>query len=104
LAAQKPYTPVYPPSARQPAEARPHAFNPLAWMLDGATGLLEELRHNDLGLSQEFWLHFYAARREGLLAARAFVESLLAQTEQESRKAQERAERRARRGGVTIEG
>lgn len=102
-AAQRAYTPEYEPSARRPAEERENAFNMLAWLLEGATGLVEELRHNDLGLSEEFWVHLYAARREGLLAARALIDSLLEQSERETRQAAERAERRARRGGVAID-
>jgi hypothetical protein len=99
-AAQHSYTPQYEQSARRPRE---NAFHALAWLLEGATGLVEELRHNDLGLSEEFWIHFYAARREGLLAARALIDSLLAQTEREARQAADRAERRARRGDVAID-
>lgn len=102
-AAQRPYTPTYGEVSRRPAEERDNAFNALAWLLEGASGVVEELRHNDLGLSEEFWIHFYAARRESLLAARAFVDTLLEQTEQESRKVQEQAQRRSRRGSVEVE-
>jgi len=49
----------------------------LAWAVEGATGIVEELRHNDLGLSEEFWTHFYTARQESLLAARSFLDSLI---------------------------
>jgi hypothetical protein len=72
-------------------------------LLDGATGVMEEVRHSDLGLSEEFWVHYYAMRREGLLAARAAIDSMLAQTEQESRKTQEKQARKQRRGGVAVE-
>lgn len=102
-AAQTPYSPDYGEVPRRPAAERENAFNALAWLLEGATGLVEELRHNDLGMSEEFWVHFYAARRESLLAARALVDSLLEQTEREARKAEEQAQRRARRGGVNVE-
>ncbi len=102
-AAQRPYTPDYGDVPRRPSEERENAFNALAWLLEGATGLVEELRHNDLGLSEEFWIHFYAARRESLLAARALVDSLLEKTEQEARKAEDQAQRRARRGDVKVE-
>lgn len=103
-AAQRDYTPDYArPSRRRPAEGRAGAFNTLAWLIDGATGVVEELRHSDLGLSEEFWVHYYAMRREGLLAARAVIDNLLAQTEQESRKSQEQQERKQRRGGVPID-
>jgi hypothetical protein len=47
------------------------------WVLDGATGLVEELRHNDLGLPEAFWMHAYAARREGLLALRSLLDELI---------------------------
>ena len=102
-AEQRPYTPDYGEVPRRPAEERENSFNALAWLLEGATGLVEELRHNDLGLSEEFWIHFYAARRESLLAARALVDSLLEKTEQEARKAEERTQRRACRGEVKVE-
>jgi hypothetical protein len=103
-AAHSDYTSPYErPGRRRPAEDRANAFNTLAWLVDGATGLVEELRHSDLGLSEEFWVHYYAMRREGLLAARAAIDSLLDQTEQESRTAQDKETRKARRGGVTIE-
>ena len=103
-AAQKEYEPEYTrPAARRSSDDRPNAFNKLAWLMEGATGMLEELRHSDLGLSEEFWVHVYAMRREGLLAARAGIDSLLARTEEESRKAQEQSERKARRGDIAIE-
>ena len=91
------------PGRRRNSEDRANAFNTLAWIVEGATGLAEELRHSDLGLSEEFWVHLYAARREGLLAARAAIDSLLAKSEKESQEAQEQNERQARRGGVTID-
>jgi UPF0288 family protein (methanogenesis marker protein 3) len=72
-------------------------------MVEGATGLVEELRHSDLGLSEEFWVHIYAMRREGLLAARAAIDSLLAHSEQQSQQTQEQNQRQARRGGVAVE-
>lgn len=100
-AAEQAYTPDYDTPRRRPADDRANAFNTLAWLLEGATGLVEEMRHSDLGLSEEFWVHFYAARRESLLAARALIDSLLEQSEAESRKASE--QRRARRGGVSID-
>ena len=103
-AAEANYQPDYDrPGPRRSSEARANAFNAVAWMVEGATGLAEELRHSDLGLSEEFWVHLYAARREGLLAARAAIDSLLAQTEKEHREAQEQNERKARRGGVAVE-
>lgn len=88
--------------ARKPAAAREHSFSALAWLVDGATGVVEELRHSDLGLSEEFWVHVYAARRESLLAARAAIDSLLAQTEAESVKAADKEQRKSRRGSVKV--
>jgi hypothetical protein len=103
-AAQTPYEPAYSrPGPRRSTEARANAFNTLAWMVEGATGLVEELRHSDLGLSEEFWVHLYAMRREGLLAVRAAIDSLLAHSEQQSQQAQEQSQRQARRGGVAVE-
>lgn len=103
-AAEADYEPDYGrPGRRRNSEDRANAFNTLAWMMEGATGLVEELRHSDLGLSEEFWVHLYAMRREGLLAARAAIDSLLAQTEKESKEAQEQSQRQARRGEVAIE-
>lgn len=91
------------PGPRRSSENRANAFNTLAWLVEGATGLVEELRHSDLGLSEEFWVHVYAMRREGLLAARAAIDSLLEKSEQEGQEAQEQSKRQARRGQVNIE-
>lgn len=102
-AASADYRPNYTRADRRPAEDRANAFNTLAWLLEGATGLAEELRHSDLGLSEEFWVHFYAMRREGLLAARAAIDSLLTETEQAEQKAQEKETRQSRRGGVSVD-
>ena len=103
-AAEADYTPKQDnPGGRKPADARDKAFNSLAWLVEGATGVVEELRHSDLGLSEEFWIHVYAARRESLLAARAAIDSLLAQTEAEAHKAEEKERRKSRRGNVKVE-
>ena len=102
-AAASDYRPHYRRADRRPASERENAFNVLAWLLEGATGLAEELRHSDLGLSEEFWIHFYAMRREGLLAARAAIDSLLAETEKAEQQAQEKETRQARRGGVSVD-
>ena len=61
------------------------------------------MRHNDLGLSQAFWTHLYAVRRESLLTARALVESLIARVESKTEQQEDRKQRRERRGGVDIE-
>jgi hypothetical protein len=103
LAAQEEYTPRYETPARKPAAERPASFNPLAWVADGVTGAIEEVRHNDLGLSQAFWTHLYAVRRESLLTAQALVESLLAHVESQSEQQEDRKQRRERRGGVDID-
>lgn len=102
-AAASDYRPDYTRADRRPASERANAFNALAWLLEGATGLAEELRHSDLGLSEEFWVHFYAMRREGLLAARAAIDSLLAETEKAAQQNQEKETRRSRRGGVSVD-
>jgi hypothetical protein len=103
-AAQADYEPEHHrPGPRRSSEDRANAFNTIAWMVEGATGLVEELRHSDLGLSEDFWVHVYAMRREGLLAARAAIDSLLSKSEQESREAAEQIQREARRGEVAIE-
>ena len=78
-------------------------FNALAWLLEGATGFYEELRHNDLGLPEEFWVHAQAAQRETLLAARAAIDTLIEKVNAAERAEQERQQRRERRGGVDIE-
>lgn len=102
-AAQSDYEPEYDkPGRRRSSDDRANAFNTLAWLVEGATGLAEELRHSDLGLSEEFWIHLYAMRREGLLAARAGIDSLLARTEAEGHKSEEQIKRKERRGGVEV--
>lgn len=103
LAAQQEYTPRYETPTRKPASARTASFNPLAWVADGVTGAIEEVRHNDLGLSQAFWTHLYAVRRESLLTAQALVESLLARVESKSEQQEDRKQRRERRGTVDID-
>jgi hypothetical protein len=102
-ARSQPYEPQYRESGRKPADARPNAFNALAWLLEGATGVFEELRHSDLGLSEKFWTHAYAARRETLLALRAALDELIERTEGNAAQAQERQQQRERRGGIDIE-
>ncbi|MEX1018317.1 MAG: hypothetical protein WDZ49_01585 [Litorilinea sp.] len=101
--AQQDSTAEYGTPGRKAADQRPGAFNPLAWLLEGATGFVEEARHSDLGLSEEFWQHFYATRRESLLTARALIDSLLAQTERDATQRAERETRKQRRGTVPIQ-
>ena len=102
-AAQAKYSPRYETPSRRPAESRPTSFNPLAWVADGVTGAIEEARHNDLGLSQDFWKHLYAVRRESLLTAQALVESLIAKVESKADEQEQRAQQRQRRGSVDID-
>lgn len=97
------YRAAYEETARKPASERDTAFNALAWLIEGATGLVEELRHNDLGLSEDFWVHAAAARREGLLAARAVFDQLLEETEQQQAAERQRQERQTRRGGINVD-
>ena len=97
------YRPAYQEATRKPAAERDSAFNALAWLLEGATGMVEELRHSDLGLSEDFWVHAAAARREGLLAARAVLDQLLEETEQQQTAERRRQERQSRRGGINVD-
>ncbi len=102
-AAARGYRPAYEKAARRPAEEREDAFNPLGWLLEGATGFVEEMRHSDLGLSEEFWVHAAAARREGLLAARALLDQFLEETEQQQSAERARQARQSRRGGINVD-
>ena len=102
-ARRRDYTPGYGKPDRQPASERDTAFNLFMWLLEGATGALEELRRNDLGLSEEFWVHTYAARQETLLAMRAALDTLIEKTSAVEKQEQERQKRQERRGGIDIE-
>jgi hypothetical protein len=97
------YRPAYGRPSRRPAGERDGAFNALVWLLDGATGFVEELRHNDLGLSEEFWVHAYAARRESLLALRAVLNDMLDGEGPQQDTEQEPEQRRPRRGNINID-
>lgn len=101
-AQRRAYRPNYSKPGRRPASEREGAFNALMWMIDGATGLLEELRHNDLGLPEEFWVHAYAARRESLLALRAILDAWIDE-EPPLPPSGETQERPKRRGGINID-
>ncbi len=102
-AAASEYEAHHAPSDRKPASERENAFNFVAWLAEGMTGVVEELRHNDLGLSEEFWVHATAARNETLLAMRAALDSLIEKTSALEKQEQERQERADRRGGINIE-
>src|SRR5690242_17474069 len=80
-ASERAYEPAPEKTERRPSGERENAFNALAWLLEGATGLVEELRHNDLGLPEDFWVHAYAARKESLLALRAILDDMIEQSE-----------------------
>jgi len=97
------YRPAHEDSPRRPAGERDTAFNALLWLLEGATGVMEELRHNDLGLSEEFWVHAYAARREGLLAMRAVLDEFIENSEAQQTADREREQRQTRRGGINVD-
>ena len=101
-AQERGYQPKYGPSSRRPAAERSDtAFNVWMWLIEGATGVVEEVRHNDLGLSEDFWVHAAAARREGLLAVRAVIDQMVDEEVQQEEKA--RDERRSRRGGIQVD-
>ena len=102
-AAARGYRPAYEKPSRRPADDREDSFNPLAWLIEGATGFVEEMRHNDLGLSEEFWVHAAAAHREGLLAARALLDQFLEETQQQQTAERERQARQSRRGGINVD-
>ena len=103
-AAARPYTPDYErPPARRPASEREGSFSALGWLLDGATGLIGEIRHNDLGLSEEFWVHAYAARREGILAVQAALNSILSSAASSEKFGSERLAQQQRRGSIEID-
>ncbi len=88
---------------RQPKSERPDAFNPTLWLIEGVGGFLDEIQHNDLGLPEDFWVHAYAARKEGLLAARALIDHAIQRSDDELAKAAKKEEKQARRGGVDID-
>lgn len=97
-----------PDSTRQPPPRRPRterdsAFNAVDWLAEGAMGMLEELRHNDLGLPAEFWSHAYAAQREGLLAARTLLDHLVTYTEKKAGTPSKSTQRPQRRGTIQVE-
>ena len=75
----------------------------MLWLLEGATGVMEEIRHNDLGMSEDFWIHAYAARRESLLAMRAALDQFIASTEAQGSDQRENKPRGPRRGGIDID-
>lgn len=91
---------TYDPPPRRPKSQRENAFDLGAWLMQGVLGLSEELRHNDLGLPEEFWVHAYAARKETLLALRALVDAAIAKCDEEEARPQKK---RPQRGRVPID-
>lgn len=89
----------YEPPPRRPRAERENAFDLGAWLLEGALGIAEEFRHNDLGLPEDFWTHAYTARREALLAARSLIDVALERCEQTP---PSRPKRQKQRGNVDI--
>ena len=102
-AARRPYRAEYTTHGRAPANERENTFNLAFWFIEGVTGMLNEANQSDLGLSEEFWVHFYATRRESLLTARALIDTLLDRLDAEANKTHEQQQRRTRRGGVDID-
>lgn len=92
----------YDPPPRRPKSERDTAFDFGAWLLDGLTGIAEEIQHNDLGLPEDFWIHAYAARKETLLALRALVDTAIERCDREE-SASARPKPSRRRGSINIE-
>ncbi|MBX2999975.1 MAG: hypothetical protein KF893_15750 [Caldilineaceae bacterium] len=93
--------PAYDPPPRRPRAERENAFDFGSWLLEGVVGLAEELRHNDLGLPEEFWTHAYAARKEALLAARSLLDVAIERCD-ETHPPLARRKPRKQRGNVNI--
>lgn len=94
--------PIYDPPPRRPRSERNDAFDFSSWLLEGVVGIAEELRHNDLGLPEEFWIHAYAARKEALLAARSLLDVAIERCEDTSPPSARRKPRK-QRGNVNID-
>ena len=90
-------------SPRRAKTERENAFDVGRWLLQGLTGLSEELRHNDLGLPEDFWVHAYAARKEALLAAKALVDAALENCAAEKAAHSEEKKKPPQRGQVSID-
>ncbi|MBI3957969.1 MAG: hypothetical protein HY328_04090 [Chloroflexi bacterium] len=93
----------YAGSPRKPKSERENAFDVGSWLVQGLVGLSEELRHSDLGLPEDFWVHAYAARKEALLAARALVDAALERCATEADEASKKAKKSPKRGQVSID-
>ena len=103
-AADVDYSPEYErPPARRPAAERADAFSLGDWLFDGATGLVDEVLHHDLWLPEEFWVHAYAAQREGKMALDIAIDTLRRRARARRQQEIERAQRLERRGDINIE-
>jgi hypothetical protein len=94
--------PAYDPPPRRPRAERNDAFDFSSWLLEGVVGIAEELRHNDLGLPEEFWTHAYAARKEALLAARSLLDVAIERCDDTDLPSVRRKQRK-QRGNVNID-
>ena len=101
-AQRRTYRPRYRKPSRQPAAERESAFNAFLWLLDGATGVIEEMRHNDFGVPEECWVHADAARRESLMALRAVIDDWIDEDEP-APPAEAQRKTQDRRGGINID-
>lgn len=93
----------YDESPRKPKSERENAFDLAAWLVQGLAGISEELRHNDLGLPEDFWVHAYAARKEALLAAKALVDAALEKCAEDEQKSAAGKKKPPQRGQVSID-
>lgn len=90
-------------SSRRARTERENAFDISSWLLQGLAGLSEELRHSDLGLPEDFWVHAYAARKEALLAAKALVDAALENCAEEEAAHDGEKKKPQQRGQVSID-
>jgi len=88
---------------RKPKSEREKAFDLGAWLVQGLAGISEELRHNDLGLPEDFWVHAYAARKEAQLAAKALVDAALEKCAEDEQKSAAPTKKPPQRGQVSID-
>lgn len=103
-AAASDYVPAHDdPPDRRPADVRDDSFSLTGWLFQGVVGLIEEVQHNDLGMPEEFWVHAYAAKREGKMALDLALEEIRRRANAGSQKEVERNQRRERRGDIEID-
>ena len=103
-AAEVDYAPDYErPPSRRPADEREESFSVTGWIFQGVAGLIEEVQHHDLGMPEEFWIHAYAAQREGKMALDIALDEIRKRVNTSSQKNIEREQRQERRGGIAID-